>query len=514
VHLIANGSFRQGERNNGVFRHSCRLRGKGLIFEEAQSLILKMASECIPALPEEEALACLESAWKYSSDFKMNDTGNSQRLVSFYGEDIKYTPHSGQWYLLDSGCWAPDTKKKIVELAKESVALISTEIVNTDDANQQQNLRSHQRRSGSRQAIDNMIALSKSDPRIAVSLHEINANPLLLGTPEGVLNIDSGSIVETADFITKRIPTAFDPHATCPRWNQFLHEITGGNPNFISFVQRAVGYSLTGLTQEQCLFFLHGSGANGKSVFLNVISTLFGDYAEMAPSTLLSPKGNPDHVAIAGIHGARLVVASEVEENSKFSEALIKQLSGGDPVTARSNYKDYFTYTPQYKIWIMGNHRPLIRGTDNGIWRRLKLIPFEVTFPPNKQDKDLEGKLKGESPGILNWALKGYKDWREQGLNEPEIVTMATHEYRSDMDVIGSWIEQECVAIPEEAILGTLYHNYEKWADESGECTVTRNSFGRKLKERGYMSRKSNGKVLLKGLGIKNANAENASFLK
>jgi putative DNA primase/helicase len=349
-----------------------------------------------------------------------------------------------------------------------------------------------------------MIKLAESEPNVAVNVDDLDADPYLLGARDEVLDLRTEQPTVTEDVITKTIAVRFDPAAECTRWLRFLDQIFDGNEDLISYVQRAIGYSLTGSVEEQCLFFLHGKGANGKSTFINVIRHLLGDYAIVAPSTAFMSSKNPDNPAIAALQGARMVLASEVGEYRRFNETIVKQITGGDKITARFLYQGYFEYTPMFKVWIAGNHLPNVRGTDHAIWRRFKLIPFTVTIPEDGRDPKMEEKLKLELPGILNWALKGTQQWLEGGLQEPECVTEATAQYRSSMDILGAWIEDQCECEPTQSCSAkSLYSSYKHWAENSGEWVMTKRKFGLKLPERGFEGYKSSGVRHYKGISVK-----------
>ena len=245
--------------------------------------------------------------------------------------------------------------------------------------------------------------------------------------------------------MTKLVPGEYDPKAACPVWKNFLDTVFAGDADLIRYVQKAVGYSLTGDTSEQCVFFLYGTGSNGKSTFLSTIRQVFGDYAaNVQPETLMvkpssSGGANSD---IARLKSARFVTSTEPNEGMRLNEGLIKQLSGEDSVTARKLYSDEFEFLPEFKLWMGANHKPIIRGTDTGIWRRVHMIPFEVSISDEKKDKHLPGKLRGEIAGILNWAVEGYRLYASEGLKMPGAVAKAVAEYRHEMDSISQFLEE------------------------------------------------------------------------
>jgi putative DNA primase/helicase len=276
----------------------------------------------------------------------------------------------------------------------------------------------------------------------------------------------------------------------CPTWIKFLERVTNNDSELSAFLQRSVGYSLSGVTSEQCLFFLHGQGANGKSTFINTIKKLMNDYARQAsPDTfMVKDRSGGATPELARLRGARLVVTTEVEDGQRFAESLIKQITGQDLIAVRHLYKEPFEYLPQFKVWIAANHKPDIRGQDAAIWRRIHLIPFTVTIPEGERDKTLSSKLELELPGILNWATDGFQMWQEFGLLPPKEVTAATEEYRNDMDYIAQWIADKCEVSPNSgSSAAELYFSYKKWCEATRATLLTQNRLGRELSRRGFI---------------------------
>ena len=246
-------------------------------------------------------------------------------------------------------------------------------------------------------------------------------------------------------FITKLAPVNFEPDAACPRWLEFLSRIMDGNEQLIDFLQRAVGYALTGETSEQCLFIFYGSGANGKSTFLQTMSYVLGDYSMSTPTeTLLVKRRGAIPNDVARLKGARFVIACEADAENRLAESLIKQMTGGDTISARFLHQEWFDFEPTHKVFFGTNHKPVIKGTDYAIWRRIRLVPFEITIPEGERDKNLPEKLKAEADGILAWAVQGCLVWQQQGLGVPEEVKAATDSYREEMDILGEFLKDRC----------------------------------------------------------------------
>jgi putative DNA primase/helicase len=281
-------------------------------------------------------------------------------------------------------------------------------------------------------------------------------------------------------MITKIANVAYDPQADCPLWKQFIRQIMNFNTELIDFLQTAAGWAMTGDTSEQVMFILFGSGANGKSTFLNTLQYILRDYAATAQSEIFMKQfGDKTTNDLARLRGTRFVVTAEAEQGSRLSESLIKQITGNDKITARFLYGETFTFAPTFKIFMATNHKPVIKGTDYGIWRRIRLIPFTTTIEADKQDKYLERKLRGEASGIFNWLIEGALRWRDEGLKTPAAVLNATDEYKGEMDVMGNFIRERCVQNPAARIrIGELFKAYHDWCDERNEHAFSERFFG------------------------------------
>ncbi len=342
-----------------------------------------------------------------------------------------------------------------------------------------------------------ILSIARSEPGIPVLPDALDRDPMLLNCKNGTLDLRTGELRphRREDLITKCVSVEYDPTAECRVWLAFLDKIMGGKSDMVAFLQRAVGYSLTGSIREQCLFLLHGTGSNGKSTYLEVLRELLADYCEQTDfATFLEKKNDQIRNDVARLRGARFVSAVEVAEARRLDEALIKSVTGGDTVTARFLYGEFFEFVPAFKLWLAANHKPVIRGTDHAIWRRVRLVPFTVTIPDEEQDKDLPAKLKAELPGILRWAVEGCLAWQRDGLRPPEEVIKATASYREENDIVGQFVTENCiVSSGSKATAKALYAAYVAWADANGERPMTQNAFGRRLAERGFERKKSGG---------------------
>jgi putative DNA primase/helicase len=361
---------------------------------------------------------------------------------------------------------------------------------------------------GDLKRIRPMLELACTDDRILVPHGRLDADPWLLGVRNGVVDLRTGAFRagRRADLITKCAGTSYDETAECPRWLSFLEEVFGGDEERMSYVQRAVGYSLTGEVSEQCFLFLYGSGKNGKSVFTEILYRLFGEYAQRAPSSLLTTAANgrePTH-EIARLRGARLVIGSETEEGAWLAESRVKDITGGDTLTGRCLYQEAFDFQPTLKLWMFGNHKPRIRGTDDGIWRRIQLVPFTVQIPEERRDPRLTAKLTGELPGILRWALDGVRAWSEAGLQAPAIITEAGAEYRQEEDSLGDFIADEIAPdSTRRTAIADVFGRYKTWAERVGLSPMSQKKLSRRLGERGLQRTKSNGDLFWEGITLK-----------
>ncbi len=375
-----------------------------------------------------------------------------------------------------------------------------------------------------------MMENAQSELPLPVQPEDLDADAWLLNCQNGTFDLHTGTLRphDRGDLLTKCLPIPYDANKTCPTWEQFLWRIMGGsqgddNPDMsagelenrrnadaragrlITFLQRAIGYSLTGDTREQCLFLLHGSGSNGKSTFLETLQALLGDYAQSTPSASLLAKKEEDPIRndLARFRGARLITAVEIGEGKRLNEELVKRLTGQDTVTARFLYAEFFDFQSTHKLFIACNHLPQIRGQDHAIWRRIRRIPFLVTIPDDEQDKEMPSKLRAELPGILRWAVQGCLDWQRDGLGTPEEVRAATEEYRASMDVLGQFITECClVGSNYQAETKDLYDAYKLWCVQNREEPITLRKFGQDLTERTYTARPSHGKNWRLGIAL------------
>lgn len=328
--------------------------------------------------------------------------------------------------------------------------------------------------------------LARSDQRLAMGVDDWDRDPWLLNTRAGTVELKTGQLREHRglDYITKM--AAASPGGECPRWLAFIEKITRHDVELAAFIQRMLGYSLTGSTQEQCLFFLYGRGANGKSVMINTAAGILADYHTTAPIETFTATQTERHPTdLAGLRGARLVTAIETEEGRRWAEAKIKSLTGGDKIAARFMRQDFFEFTPQFKLIIAGNHKPALRTVDEAIRRQFHLVPFTVMIPPAERDPDLTEKLRAEWSGILQWMIDGCLAWQRDGLNPPATVRDATAAYLAAEDAIATWMEDCCTLDPNAWENSTaLFGSWTGWATKAGETIGSQKAFSQKLDDR------------------------------
>lgn len=425
-------------------------------------------------------------------EFKLTDLGNSERLVSRHGDKMRWVAKVGKWIIWDGRRWALDESEQVLRFAKETIRSIYHDAADSGDDDQGKArvkaLVSHALKSESERALSAMVKLARH--QLAISPNELDVSPWLFNVQNGTLDLQTGRLRphDPRDMLTKLAPVTYDPNASAPTWLAFLNRIMAGNAGLIAFLQRAVGYSLTGDTGEQCLFVPHGKGANGKSTFLTTLERMAGDYATHSrPETFMAHRNEQIPQDVARLNGARLVVTVETEDGQRLAESLIKQLTGGDRITARRMKENEFEFSPVLKLWMATNHKPQIRGTDHAIWRRVKLIPFRVQIPDSEKDSHLGDKLDAERAGLLNWAIQGCLIWQRDGLGAPPEVVQATAEYRAENDAIGQFLSERCEKKPgAKTPTQAVYLAYKAWCVANGEQHLEQRKFTPLMRERGY----------------------------
>lgn len=445
--------------------------------------------------------------------YSYDDTGNTERFLDIFGSLTKYSYINKCFYFYNGTNWEQDNIGAVRRWVDQSIEVFKNEPVQypkgaTDDEKQEmiEAKAKHLKKSRNNAGKEAMTREIKHN--VSVLQEDFDKDDMLLNAQNGYIDLSTGILFDhDIEKMFTRISNAeYTDKEECPRWELFLDQIFDGNKELIRYVQKAVGYSMTGSTKEQVMFILFGNGRNGKSVFIDIVSEILGTYAKgmQADSLMVKQGGSSGHNEdLARLDGARLVASSEPNEGVRLDEGLIKQLTGGDVVSASFKGGHVFDYKPKYKIWLATNHKPIIRGNDDGIWRRLPLIPFTVQIPIEKVDMNLKDKLMRELPGIFNWAVEGCLMWQTEGLTPPQDIQKATMEYRQEMDVIGSFIEECCEVGAGKTIKSkTLYAAYKEWAKETNEHPFTQTNFGKKISDR-FEKRKTKFGIIYQGITLK-----------
>ena len=411
--------------------------------------------------------------------------------------ELRYVAGWGRWMCWDGMRWREDDTLAVFDRCRAICRRASAEC---GDAKERAAMKI-----AAAQTVAAIERLSRADRRHAATVEQWDADPWLLNTPVGTVDLRTGEILKHRrdDNITKI--TAAGPGGDCLLWSQFLERVTGGDSGLRSFLQRVIGYALTGCIRENALFFLYGSGANGKSVFLATLAGLLGGYARTAPIEAFIASNVEHHPTdLAGLRGARLVTAVETEDGRRWAESKLKALPGGDRIAARFMRQDFFEFTPQFKLLIAGNHKPALRTVDEAMRRLFNLLPFSVTIPPRERDAELGEKLRSEWGGILQWAVSGCLEWQREGLNPPPSVREATAAYLANEDSLGRWLEERCVADPRHwTSSSTLFDDWRAWCTQAGEREGSQRKFAQDLETRGFIpERNRTGRGFL-GIGLR-----------
>jgi len=403
----------------------------------------------------------------------------AQQFVELHGDKLRYCHSRGKWFRWNGFYWEINNTSLAFHWARE----LARQLAEDQDERKRYKISATSFAGG-------VERFAKCDPNVAVTMAFWDQDPWLLGTPGGTVDLRSGLLRPGSceDAITK--VTAVTPDSSgCPRWLRFLVETTGDDGELIRFLQQWCGYCLTGITREHALVFVYGPGGNGKSVFLNTITTILKDYAvTSAMETFTVSTGAKHSTELAMLAGARLVTASETEEGHAWAEARIKALTGGDPITARFMRRDFFTYVPTLKLIVIGNHKPVLHNVDEAARRRFNIVPF--ILKPATPDRELEQKLMPEAPGILQWMIDGCLDWQQNGLIRPACVIEATAEYFSDQDLLRHWLQEECICEPgnmdRSVASSILFKSWSDYAKAAGHKPGTNSTFKDNLTAAGF----------------------------
>jgi putative DNA primase/helicase len=442
----------------------------------------------VPRESEDETGAAADDGVLKLRGQHLTDLGNAERFVDRFGDDLRYVAVWGAWLVWDGKRWARDRTRLVHTRAAESVRADYLEA----SRHGKDNARKWAYASEKATRLNAIVEKAREQAGIPVLPEELDADPTLLNLTNGTYDLTAGKLREHRrdDLITKLAPVAYDPDAECPTWLAFLERVLP-NPEDRAFVQRATGYSLTGSIEEHVMFMLRGGGRNGKSTFIETLLAMLGDYAGTAPSRLLLRKGRPSNGPtpdLADLQGRRLVATSETGEGRSLDEELIKQITTQDTIKAERKYEHPFEFKATHKLWLSTNYEPRVKGTDEAIWSRFRVVPFDVFIPPEERDKTLGDRLRaGELPGIMRWGLEGLKALQEHGLGSSGAIDAATKAYRERQDVLGQFLTDRCLIGDDlYAPAGPLYNAYKAWAQANSEEVVSSTTFGTLLTTRGF----------------------------
>jgi putative DNA primase/helicase len=441
--------------------------------------------------------------------YMRTDLGNAERFVDAHRDRVLWCPTRKAYLCWDGKRYAWDERGEAVKLAHLTARGIFHEAADAESEEEQKAITKWALASQNESRINAM--LSQARPYLAVGMEELDRDPWLVNCQNGTLDLRTGRLKDhdPTDRITKIVPEDYDPDASCPRFKRFLKEALVDDA-LINFVKRYSGYTLTGITRERLLAILYGFGKNGKTTLVELLHEVLGDYARNTDvETLLIKKYQGVGNDVAALKGARFVSAAEVEKGRRLAESKVKQLTGRDTVTARFLFGENFDFRPEFKLWLSTNNKPVIQGTDDAIWDRIRLIPFTQRFDGPKADTKLPDKLRGELAGVFAWMVEGCLEWQEHGLEEPKTVTDATKQYREEMDTLASFLDETCVIGPSYRVLAeTLYQRYAMWCDKSGERKDPKKAFVARLGERGFDHRRetagvNKGRYIWLGIGFR-----------
>lgn len=487
--------IQEGERDTVLTSLAGTMRRRNMS-EEAilEALRVENDTRVVPPLSDKDLRRIARSIARKppaGTGENFTDLGNARRFIAQHGDHVRSVSKK-RWFIWEDTRWAPDETGRIERMAKDVVRSLYVEAGSLGDSTAREALLKHAHKSEQSPRIGAIVQQACTEPEISIRAATLDADPWKFNVLNGTIDLKTGVLLphNKADHITKVAPVTYDPEATCPKWRAFLRQIMGGDPELVEYLKRAIGYTLTGDTRQQCFFFMYGLGANGKSTFLKVIRALLGDYAQQAEfSTFLVKRNEGPRHDIARMRGVRFVAAIEASGDKSFDEGVIQQLTGEDTVTARELYDKLFEFQPTHKIFLAANHKPVIKTQTEAMWRRLRLIPFTVIIPHDRRIGKLADKLvKRELPGILNWALEGCAAWQRDGLLEPVAVRKATRGYRDENDILGEFLAQRCVFEESNWVsVGEFYRHFTDWWQESRGPRVQPISpqwFGRLLSER------------------------------
>lgn len=506
--------IREGERDQLLTSLAGTMRRRGASPRAIlEALRIENVSRVRPPLSDDQLRKIAKSIGAKDPEYaeeNLTDLGNARRFVTMHHERLRavLSKKHNPWFVWQGTHWEPDRTGESMRLAKQTVRTIHLEAERITDEDKRGAFQQHAFKSEGAERIRAIVDLAKTEPEISIREDQLDRDSWLFNVQNGTLDLSTGRLLKhkKTDYITKLSPVEFQRDAHAPRWMQFLDDIFAGDAALIGFIQRALGYTLTGDIREHCLFFCYGQGRNGKSTFLETIRELLADYSLQADfATFQSTRNDGPRHDLARMRGARMVSAIEARGDRSFDETVLKQMTGGDTVTARNLYESSFEFKPQFKLWLAANHLPLVREQTEAFWSRILMVPFTVIIPAHKRKKNLAKQLIKELPGILNWILEGCAEWRRHGLMAPDTVRKAISEYKEEYDVLSEFFKERCrLDFNEWTTRSALYQSFSDWWMETrGRNPLSHTVFNRMLSERtDIRPRKREGHRGWRGIGI------------
>ncbi len=433
------------------------------------------------------------------------DVLNARRFLDEHGERLRRSPELRRWLLWNGAWWDEDRLERVPELAGATIDNLRQWVAEADNPDEFKRRSAHFQASTKASRREALLSVAGTDLSVVVAVEQLDSHPLLLACQNGTVDLATGDLrpADPADLITRGIAVAYDPDAFSDHWVAFLDGIFRGDVELIGYVQRLLGYCLTGVVHEHVVPVLTGTGANGKSTLVGIVQDLLGEHAITAPEGLVIQRGHEPHPErLAVLRGRRLVISTELEESAVLAEGVVKMLSGGDTISARELYGRRFNFRPTHKVLLVTNHPPRVHGVDHAIWRRLLVVPFGVTIAPERQDMDLRRRLVEEhAPAVLAWLVAGAVAWGRSGIGRAEAVKAATQEYRASQDVLGAWLEQHTERVENARTkVGELFDAWREWCRAKGEAPGRPQDFAGALRARGVELTTNQGTRLARGI--------------
>lgn len=500
----------EGSRNAALTSFAGRLRKYGCDAETIEAALqVKNKNECAPPLPQDEVRTIARSVARYEpqADVRFTELWASERAVEFFGKDIRFQADARQWLVWDGIRWRPDTGGHVLHLVSQLGSKLRDEAAQIIDQDYAQRLRKFASTLESRARIRSVVDLAAVNPNLQLGAADLDRDPYLLNLRNGTLHLPSRGLRphDRSDYITKLVDIEYDETATCPRFDQFVKDIFRDEPETTEYLRRYFGYCLSSATQDQSLLLLIGSGCNGKSVLQSVVAKTLGDYAcNASPDTFAVRDAGGARGDLTRLRGARVVFTSESNEDARLDEAMIKRLTGGEPIVARALYQGEQEFVPGFKVIFGTNNLPRLTADDAAVWRRLRVVPFKRVIKDSEKDPELASKLILEKQGIMNWLLAGFAEWQANGLMPPLAVRDAVSDHRANLDSIGAFIEANCdVGLDYAVRAGDVFRAYNAWSAGEGLSSITQTRLGVALGRKGFVKRKTHGNITWHGLALK-----------